>query len=75
MTSAASTIRTRVAIDVRDGASSSALERVGRPDEHHAEIEMTRRGERAVDDARGRVVAAHRVDGDPDHRQVLGARC
>ena len=29
------------------------------------EIEVARRGQRAVDDVPRRVVAAHRVDGDP----------
>ena len=43
--------------------------RVGRPGEQKPEIEMTRGSQGAVDDAAGRVVAAHRVYGDANHSE------
>ena len=54
-------------------ARQLGLEPRGRTDQRHAEIEMPRRRERAVDDVRRRLVAAHRVNGDPDH--VAGVAC
>ena len=65
ITASASTIRTRSAIDQPACRSTSASTRV-RPDQHHAQVEVPRRRERAVDDSAGRGVAAHGVDGDPD---------
>ena len=55
------------AIDVRM-PGELGLDRRGRPDERHAEIEMPRGRQRAVDDVTRREIAAHGVDGNPDHR-------
>ena len=46
------------------------VERGRRSDEHHAEVEVTGRGQRPVDHAARREVAAHRVNSDPDHSEV-----
>ena len=40
----------------------------GGADQGYAEIEVPRRRERAVDDVPRRLVAAHGVDGNPDHQ-------
>ena len=62
------------AIDIRM-PGNFGLDLAGRPDERHAEIEMPRGRERAVDDVTRREVAAHGVNCDPDHDRVLGAMC
>ena len=47
------------------------VERVGRTDEGHLHREMTSGGYRAIDDHRRRMIAAHRVNGDPDQTLFL----
>lgn len=44
---------------------------IGRPSEEKPEIEVTRGGQCAVDDAAGGVIAPHRVYGDADHSEKL----
>ena len=44
------------------------VDRVAAAHEHDAEVEVARRGERAVDEHARREVAAHGVDGYPQHR-------
>ena len=66
-------MRDALAIDVGMPAQL-ALEPAGRADERDAQIEVPRGRERAVDDVPRRVVAAHRVDGNPNHAVRVGAR-
>ena len=66
-TSGASTMRTR-SRSTSGVPGELGLERRRPADEQHAEIEVAGRRQRAVDDVARRVVAAHRVDCDADHR-------
>src|SRR5262245_37140614 len=47
------------------------FEAAGGPDERHAQIEMPRSRQGAVDDGSRSLVAAHRVNGNPDHLSWL----
>ena len=49
-------------------ATQFGVEPRGRTDEHDAEIGAADRVQRTIDDLRRGVVAAHRVNGNPDHQ-------
>ena len=68
-TSGASTTRTRLRSTSRM-PGELGLDQAGRPDERHAEVEMPRGRQGAVDDVTRREVAAHGVNCDPDHDRV-----
>jgi len=67
-------------IDNGDGKASPVGMRVerlldpgGDADECNLDVEMARGSDRAVHDRRRRMVAAHRVNGDADHRERTGS--
>ena len=63
--------RPDAAADRRPGATpSSASSRATGPTSDNAEIDVPRRGQGAIHDVPRGVIAAHRVNGDPDHRRV-----
>ena len=51
------------------------LERCQGADEYDAEVEVTNRSQRPVNDVARAVVAAHRINGDPDHRSEGRTKC
>ena len=72
--SGASTISTSSAAGVGMPRELGARSRRAIADEQQADLQVPRRDERAVDDAAGAVIAAHRVDGDAHSVQVAD-RC
>src|SRR4029453_7488163 len=51
------------------------LERCQAADEYDAEVEVTNRSQRPVNEVGGAGVAAHRINGDPDHRSKVRTKC
>src|SRR4029453_5263060 len=51
------------------------LDRCQAADEYDAEVEVTNRSQRPVNDVARAVVAAHRINGDPDQRSEVQTKC